>query len=177
MPYAHQSERRIKWLPSLCLLLLIAASSAAVPSESSGQLSPTDITQNVISSLPNSQGQSAEIVARLDLTRPFETQTQWTFVAAILPGAHFSGAEPGPVHGGALAQCFVDNLTAHCTYGTPKNDFDWFSTPIVAGGRKLHRYGGRKLHTAIWELRDPSWSGPCTCGSIGCYYVTTSSRG
>jgi hypothetical protein len=47
----------------------------------------------------------------------------------------------------------------------------------VAGGRKLHRYGGRKLHTATWELRDPSWSGPCTCGSIGCYYVTTSSRG
>lgn len=48
---------------------------------------------------------------------------------------------------------------------------------LVAGGRKLHRYGGRKLHTAIWELRDRSWSGPCTCGSIECYYVTTSSRG
>lgn len=49
--------------------------------------------------------------------------------------------------------------------------------PSVAGGRKLHRYGGRKLHTAIWELRDPSWSGPCTRGSIECCYATTSSRG
>ncbi|MGH9434536.1 MAG: hypothetical protein ACRD06_00895 [Terriglobia bacterium] len=47
----------------------------------------------------------------------------------------------------------------------------------VAGGRKLHRYGGRKLHSATWELRDPSWSGPCTRWSIECCYVTTSSRG
>src|SRR6185437_10420708 len=130
MPYAHQSGYHIRWLASLCLLLLIAASSAAVASESSAQFSSTDITQDVVSSLPKSHGQSADIVARLDLTRPFETQTQWTFVAAILPGSHFSGAEPRPVDGGALAQCFVGNLTAHCAYGTPKNAFAWFSTPI-----------------------------------------------
>src|SRR6185312_11859469 len=86
MPYAHQSGCHIRWLASLCLLLLIAASSAAVASESSAQFSSTDITQDVVSSLPKSHGQSADIVARLDLTRPFETQTQWTFVAAILPG-------------------------------------------------------------------------------------------
>lgn len=48
---------------------------------------------------------------------------------------------------------------------------------IVAGGRKLHRYGGPKLHTATWELRDRSWSCPCTRGSIECCYATTSSRG
>ncbi|GEM_PF-5674861 len=46
-------------------------------------------------------------------------------------------------------------------------------TPDLA---KLHRYGGGKLHTATWELRDPSWSGPCTRGRIECYYATTSSR-
>jgi len=133
MPDAPQSECRIRWLPSLCLLLIIgggAATSSAFASDSSGQISSTDITQSVVSSLPKSQGQSADVVARLDLTRPFKTRTQWTFVAAILPGSHFSGAGAGPVDGGALAQCFVDNLTPHCTYAKPKNDSDWFSTPI-----------------------------------------------
>jgi hypothetical protein len=129
MPFALQSECRNRW-PSRCLLLFIAATSAAAATESSGQISSADITQNVISSLPKSQGRSADIVAHLDLTRSFQTRTRWTFVAALLPGSHFSGAEPGPVDGGALAQCFVDNLMPHCTYGTPKKDFDWFSTPI-----------------------------------------------
>jgi len=128
MPFALQSECRNRW-PSRCLLLFIAATAAAA-TESSAQISPADITQNVISSLPKSQGRSADIVARLDLTRSFQTRTRWTFVAAILPGSHFSGAEPGPVDGGALAQCFVDNSIPHCRYGTPKKDFDWFSTPI-----------------------------------------------
>lgn len=127
---AHQSECRVGRLPSLSLLIFIAATSAAIAGKSSGQIFSTDITQSVVSSLPKSQGRSADVVARLDLTRPFETRTQWTFVAAILPGSHFSGADAGPADGGALAQCFVDNVRPHCKYGTPKNDFEWFSTPI-----------------------------------------------
>ena len=130
MPGTHQSERRLAWLPSLCLGILIAASSAAVAGESSGQISSTSVMQSVVSSLPRSQGRSADVVARVDLTRPFKTRTEWTFVAAILPGSHFSGADAGPVDGGALAQCFVDNVTPHCKYTTPKSDLDWFSTPI-----------------------------------------------
>jgi hypothetical protein len=129
MLFALESECRHRWA-SLGLLLLLAATSAAIATDSAGRISSAAITQNVISSLPRSHGRSANIVARLNLTRSFETRTHWTFVAAILRGSHFSGAEPGPVDGGALAQCFVDNSMSHCTYGTPKNDFDWFSTQI-----------------------------------------------
>jgi hypothetical protein len=47
-------------------------------------------------------------------------------------------------------------------------------TISVGGGRKLHRYGGRNLHTpASWRLRDSSGSRRCTGGSNECCYVTT----
>jgi hypothetical protein len=130
MPDARQSECRQGQLPLLCLLVLIAVTPEVLASESSGQISSTDIAQSVVSSLPKSQGRSANVIANLDLTRPFETQTQWTFVAAILPGSHSDGADEQPVDGGALAQCFVNKLASHCRYETPKNDPDWFSTPI-----------------------------------------------
>jgi hypothetical protein len=59
------------------------------------------------------QGRSATVIANLDLTRPFETQ-----------------ADEQPVDGGALARCFVDESVSHCRYETPKDESDWFSTPI-----------------------------------------------
>jgi hypothetical protein len=129
MPNAHQSECRLSQLPLLCLLLIIAVTSEAGASGSSGQISSTDIAQSVVSSLPKSQGRSADVIANLDLTRPFEARTQWSFVAAILPGSHIDGADEQPVDGGALAQCFVKELASHCRY-EPTNDVDWFSTPI-----------------------------------------------
>lgn len=159
MPDAHQSACRIRWLPLLCLLLSMAATSAAVASESPRQFSVTDIMQNVISSLPKSKGQSANIVARLDLTRPFETRTQWTLVAAILPGSHFSGAAPGPVDGGALAQCFVDKLTPHCSYGTPKNDFDWFLTPIELYSARVVFRGANSTRPLLMITRGSAHGG------------------
>ncbi|HZT04752.1 MAG TPA: hypothetical protein VFA39_21055 [Steroidobacteraceae bacterium] len=127
---SHPPEYRLQQLPLLCLLLLVAVTSEALASESSRQISSMDITQSVASSLPKLQGRRADVIANLDLTRPFETRMQWTFVAAILPGSHFDGADAQRVDGGALAQCFVENLAPHCTYAMPKNDSDWFSTPI-----------------------------------------------
>src|SRR6185312_6175311 len=47
-----------------------------------------------------------------------------------MPYAHQSGCHIRWLASLCLLQCFVDNLTAHCAYGTPKNAFAWFSTPI-----------------------------------------------
>ena len=127
---ARISECRPGQLSLMCMLLFMAVASKTLASESSRQISLTAISQSVISSLPKSNGQSAHITAILDVTRPFDARTQWTFVAAILPGSHPDGADIQPVDGGPLAQCFVNNLASHCTFATPKNDMDWFSTPI-----------------------------------------------
>jgi hypothetical protein len=166
---SHQPEYRLQQLPFLCLLLLVAVTSEALASESSRQISSMDITQSVASSLPKLQGRRADVIANLDLTRPFETRMQWTFVAAILPGSHFDGADAQSVYGGALAQCFVENLAPHCTYAMPKKDSDWFSTPIelysvmvVFGGANNTRpllliktgsaHGGDVSHSIYTEL-------------------------
>jgi hypothetical protein len=110
------------------LLFQIAVPSKSLASESSGQVSSAEINASVISSLPTSHGQSADIVAGLDLTRPFETRTQWTYVAAILPGTHPNGTDVQPIKGGPLAQCFVSGLTPKCTYAPP--EVSSFSIPI-----------------------------------------------
>jgi hypothetical protein len=130
MSDANQCECRLTRLVSLCSLLLVIATFEAAANESSGQVASTDITDYVVSALPKSEGRSANVVGNLDLTGPFDTRTPWVFVAAILPGSHFDGGDAGPVDGGALAQCFVNNRKPRCVYGTPKNNLDWFSTPI-----------------------------------------------
>jgi hypothetical protein len=123
------SECRLRQLPSLFMALLIAVTAKAAESGPSGIISSREIDQSVTSSLPMLQGKSADVVASMDLTHPFKTRTQWTFVAAILPGSHIDGADTQPVEGGPLAQCFVNSLTPHCIHA-PKNDVDEFSTPI-----------------------------------------------
>lgn len=128
MPNACRSSFRLGLMS--CTLLLVAVSGEASASQPSARVSPTAIDQSVMSSLPRSNGQSADIVEHLDLTRPFETQSHWTFVAAILPGSHPDGASDEPIKGGPLALCFVDELRPHCTYATPSSDLSWFSTPL-----------------------------------------------
>jgi len=114
-------------LGSLCV---IGAANGAAGGSSAERFTVTEITKAVISSLPTLTGRSANVISTVDLTRPFETSTQWTFAAAILPGSHFDGADETPVDGGALAQCFVEGLTPHCSYGNLLNDFDRFRTPV-----------------------------------------------
>lgn len=114
-----------------------AAISNAVVDKPAATISSTGIEQNVIASLPKLQGKGANVVADLDLTKAFGTRTRWTFVAAILAGSHFDGADGGPVAGGALGECFVDGLTPHCMYGKPKTASDWFSTPIGLYSAKI----------------------------------------
>jgi hypothetical protein len=128
--HARQSERRPRLVRPPVLLALIAAGSAAVATEPSGQISPIDVAKSVVSALPILDGRGAQVIANLDLTRPLDTKTQWTSVAAVLPGAHFDGADDRPVDGGALAHCFVEKVTPHCTYVVPRQDQDWYTTPI-----------------------------------------------
>jgi len=112
-----------------CSLLLFAAPGAPA-NQSATQISRGAIDQSVVSSLPTLNGESANIVAHLDLTSPFNTQAQWTFVAAILPGSHTDGASEEPVKGGPLTQCFVHDLRPKCTYTAIMSSNLDYSIPI-----------------------------------------------
>lgn len=129
MPDPRRTLCRPGQLPLVGMLLLMVVASKSPASESSGQISATEINTRVISSLPRSHGQNADIVKDLDLTRPFETPTQWTYVAVILPGSHPSGTDAQPTNGGPLAQCFVNGTRPKCTYAMPP-EVSSFSIPI-----------------------------------------------
>jgi hypothetical protein len=115
----------------LWVLLFCAIALQVTADEPSAHASAALVDQSVISSLPNLRGQTAVIVAHRDLTKPFDTKSQWTFVAAILPGSHVEGASEDPVNGGPLTQCLVRNLRPHCTYtkAEASSNLD-YSTPI-----------------------------------------------
>lgn len=103
-------QRVLPFVAFLTLLPLRALADQATP-----QIPSADINQRVIASLPKWHGRSAEIVDHLDLTHPFGIQSQWTFVAAILPGSRVN-VFAEIVHSGPLAICFVHDLTPQCKY-------------------------------------------------------------
>jgi len=115
----------------LWVLLFCTVTLQVMADEPSAHAPAALVDQSVISSLPNLREQTAVIVAHLDLTKPFDTKSQWTFVAAILPGSHVEGASEDPVNGGPLTQCFVRNLRPNCTYtkAEASSNLD-YSTPI-----------------------------------------------
>lgn len=133
----HQSGCRSRQLWLLRLLLFLSVTFKTAAQESPGKISSAEIVQSVVSSLPKTPGTTANVITSLDLTRPFETQSQWTFAAVKLPGFYINGVDTQPVDGGALARCFVEDLIPHCKYETPKNDADWSSMRIEIYSAKV----------------------------------------
>jgi hypothetical protein len=94
-------------------------------------------------------------------------------VSANLDVSRALSARPGPF--------FAEHVTSvqQCSHGISRPASSGVVKCMsVGGGRNLHRYGGRKLHSqAGWQLRERSWSCPCTDGSDECCYVTIWSKG
>jgi hypothetical protein len=157
---------------ALACLLLPAVAFRASAVQSSAELSAAEIDRRVVSSLPAFNGESANVVAHLDLTRPFNLRSTWTFVAAVLPGTHVDGSSEDPVKGGPLARCFVQALRPHCTYTnrTASSNLDYsipielYSAEVVFRGANSTRpllmvqtggsHGGDGGHSIFTELFD-----------------------
>jgi hypothetical protein len=129
----RKAECVLGQLALACTLLFIAAASTAIENEPSRQISSTDIEQSVISSLPKANGKSAEIVEDLDLTQPFKTQSQWTFIVANLPGSQEDGVGD-EIDSGGLVVCFVERSTPHCDQVSLSNAVSLSSADVVFAG-------------------------------------------
>ncbi|MDE2304573.1 MAG: hypothetical protein KGL34_03375 [Gammaproteobacteria bacterium] len=118
----------IRRLGLISLLLLIVSAHPATASLSTAPFSTHEIDRSVIASLPTWHGKSGNIIDHLDLSRPFATQTQWTFVVATLPGS-FADVFGDTIDHGTLAVCFVEKLNPHCEYARPNaTPSSWLST-------------------------------------------------
>lgn len=130
-------QRVLPFMAFLALLPLRALADRAV-----SHAPATAINQRVIAALPKWHGRSAEIVDHLDLTSPFGTQPQWTFVAALLPGSR-ANVFSEIVHSGPLAICFVHDLKPQCSYPAAdksthppwrENLFHFYAAKVVFAG-------------------------------------------
>lgn len=115
----------------LGVLLLAVLASKAIADQPAARIPSTAIERRVIASLPTWDGKSAEVVYDLDLSGPFATRDQWTFVVGSVPASRVD-AFLQPVDGGALAVCLVEKLTPKCKYSVPRkaSSLSWFSTSV-----------------------------------------------
>ena len=135
---------------ALACSVLMGAAFGAPAIKSSAELSAAAIDRRVVSSLPAMNGESANVVAHLDLTRPFNLQGTRTFVAAVLPGTHTDGSSEDPVKGGPLARCFVQALRPHCTYPrkTTSSNLE-YSIPIELYSAEVVFRGANGTHPLL----------------------------
>ncbi|MGH8317809.1 MAG: LysE family translocator [Steroidobacteraceae bacterium] len=122
----------------LGLSATMATSAVAFTIHPKPLLPSATINQAVTASLPRWHGKKGDIVDHLDLTRPFDTRSQWTLVAAKFPGPPptiLSESETG----GPLALCFVNDLIPRCTYKYPHtgSSFSWFDVPYHVLSSKI----------------------------------------
>lgn len=91
-------------------LTLVAGGLDAQP-----YLDTNAIDQAVISKLSAQFGIHSKVIAHLDLTQPFQTKSQWSFVAAKQPDAESSVLDGLGNRIGAVTLCFVENGEPDCS--------------------------------------------------------------
>lgn len=149
----------------LCALSLWGASTiAATPAPAASSVPPEKVDQAVIASLPVWKGTQAQVLTHIDLTAPFVTSNQWTFVVAqdptpppdILP-------DEDDVHG-PLAICFVKVLALQCTEGKyGEGNMSWYIDVYRIMEDKIVYYGSGDKQPLIWLKTCSIGSGDGNC--------------
>ena len=114
------------------------------------RIPPSKIEQAVISTMPVWHGRQAQILDFLDLTRPFTTRSQWSFVVAqdsTPPPPDIADMEDN----GPIAVCLVRGLSPQCTerYG-PRGEYSWYVTSYRLIEGKVVYIGPGKTHPLLW---------------------------
>ena len=79
------------------------------------QINTTAIDQAVISKLSAQFGIHSKIITHLDLTKPFQSKSRWSLVAAKQPDEESSATDGLGEREGAISLCFVENDEPDCS--------------------------------------------------------------
>lgn len=131
-------------LPALLarLALLNTAASNPLCAQNSATIQSLQIDRAVIAVASHSGAANPKVISHIDLTEPFATATQWTFVAAQDPHSPTEIEEHGPI-----SVCLVKAVHPDCSekFYKQTGDFDpWFETPYHLFAGKIVYAGPNK---------------------------------
>lgn len=134
-----------------------ASAASSVPSEK--------VDQAVIASLPTWKGNQAQVLAHVDLTSPFTTSSQWTFVVAQDPTPPPTVLPNGDVGHGPLAVCFVKAAVPQCVEGKYGEGYMSWSTDVynLMENKIVYASDGNK-QPLLWLKTCSTNSGDGDCG-------------
>lgn len=122
------SGKRGDALALCCALLIGLVAMRCAGAERSGPIPAAKVDQSVMAALSRQGITKPKVIAHIDLTRPFASMTQWTFVAVQEGG---SPSTPMEDHGPVFV-CLVKAAVPDCAehyYQPVSGDEPWFETP------------------------------------------------
>ena len=131
------------------ILSLFLLTAVGAPVASSVPLEKVD--QAVLAQLPTWQGNQAEVLAHIELTAPFTTSSQWTFVVAQDPTPPPEELPNGDVGHGPLVVCLVKVLVPQCTRGqNGEGDMSWYADVYRLMEDKIVYAGSGNTQPLVW---------------------------
>ena len=107
-----RSKLKIRWTAAaLAAALMFAAGGTSAK----GLAGNAEIDQTVISKLSSLYGINSKVVTHVDLTKPFDTKSQWTLVIAKQPDEESSAQDGVGSATGVISVCFVENADPDCS--------------------------------------------------------------
>jgi hypothetical protein len=130
--------KRINALSACGAFLSAVLTLQSLGAEGPGVIPGAEVDHSVIAALSHQGITNAKVISHIDLTKPFETLTQWTFVAVQEGGQPPTQIED---HGPILV-CLVNAVTPDCAehfYQEVSSDQPWFETPYhLLASRVVH---------------------------------------
>jgi hypothetical protein len=157
-----------------CAILVVASSHCS--GEIERTIPDAEIDKAVISALSHQGAAKPKVISHIDLSRPFGTETQWTYVAVQETQPSTEIEEEGPLH-----VCLVKAQTPDCTfnfYQQGRVEQPPFNTPYhLLSGRVV--YAGRDQSSPYLFLQictAQSFNGNCGVATVLYRYERAADR-
>ena len=125
-----------------------------------------EIDQTVISKLSSLYGINSKIIAHVDLTKPFDTKSQWTLVIGKQPDEESTVTDGMDRPVGAVSVCFVKNAVPDCSAAMFLAKYREQKTAVAPGERPFYElsasevvYSGPGKTLPLLMIKTSTWSG------------------
>ncbi len=134
---------KIQWpAVALAATLTVAAATTCAKEPIVGS---DEIDQVVVSKLSSLYGINSKVIAHVDLTRPFDTKSQWTLVIGKQPDEESTATDGLGEPVGAVSVCFVKDAVPNCSDAVFLEKCREQKVAVVPGERPFYELSASKL--------------------------------